>query len=439
MPGGRRILHGANLIDGSGGLVIEDATVVIDGRQIVYAGPGTIRFDAPDAERWHLDGKTIIPGLIEAHTHAATDADMLAYLRNGITTIRFAGLNQADVALLNRRIATGEIPGPHILSCGPMIDQPPSAYPEWSVAVTTPAEAAIIADRLIIEHGLDALIVTQRVTAPVMKAVINAAHAHHRPVVGQVWAVDGEEAANLGIDELHTSSRVCGSRAYPAAHLLDYASIPERLALTSRAWASLDWDLTLPIMEAMIARRVSYCGMHVITQYLVGEGVEFLEADRDFSALFGDGEKQAFRDFAERLHGGWSEEDLDYGRRANDRRMEWMRRFRGLGGVLLAGTDMQFGGIMLHRELKNLEALGLSRLEVITTATGIGAKALGLQDRCGTIRPGLRADLIILNRDPRVDLAALREICGVLKEGDVVWDNGIAALARQKRAGRKAN
>ena len=213
-------------------------------------------FDAPDAEVSDLSGKIIIPGLIEAHTHAAFDADMLAYLRNGVTAIRFAGLNQVDVERLNRRIANGEIAGPHILSCGPMIDQAPPAYPEWSVTVSTPEDAAALADRLIVEHDLDALIVTQRMTAPVMKAVIDAAHAHRRPVVGQIWAVDGEEAAELGIDELHTSSRVYRSRDYPTERLVNYASIPERLALTSRAWASLDWDLTLPIMEKMVENDV---------------------------------------------------------------------------------------------------------------------------------------------------------------------------------------
>ena len=57
-----------------------------------------------------------------------------------------------------------------------------------------------------------------------------------------------------------------------------------------------------------------------------------------------------------------------------------MQRFRDLGGGLLAGTDMQFGGIMLHRELRNLETLGMSPLEVIAAATGGCAKAFGLDD-----------------------------------------------------------
>jgi hypothetical protein len=428
----RRIFHAARLIDGSGAPAIENSTLVIEGELISYAGPRTIAFDRSDAETTDLTRKTIIPGLIEAHTHAAFDADMRAYLKNGVTAIRFAGLNQRDVAGLSARIASGEISGPHIYSCGPMIDQAPPAYPEWSVTVETPKEARALADRLIIEHNLDALIVTQRVTAPVMEAVIQAAHEQNRPVVGQIWAIDGEEAAGLGIDELHTSSRVYRSKTYPAEILVNYASIPERLALTSRAWASFDWDLTLPILEKMIEKRVKYCGMHVITQYQTGEGVGFLEADEDFQTLYGDGEKQAFRDFSRRLQGDWNAEDLDQARRANNRRMEWMQRFHAHGGTLLAGTDMQFGGIMLHRELRNLEMLGLSRVEVIATATSTNASALGLKEICGTLRAGLRADIVILNRDPLTDLSALRDIDMVLKAGEIVVKKGAFCTATQR-------
>jgi Amidohydrolase family len=420
MASKRYVLSGADLIDGTGGPVIADSMVVIDGDRVVYAGKRADGFVTPDAEHWQLDGKTIIPGLIEAHTHATFDADLMAYIKNGITTIRYAGLNQLDVRRVRERIDAGGVPGPRVLSAGWMIDEPPVAYPEWSIAVATPAEAAIAAERMILEEEVDALIVTQRVTAAVMGAVIDVAHTHQRRVMGQIWAVDGEVAAKLGIDELHTSSRVYRGRVYPESRLLGYRSIADRLALASRAWASLDWDLTLPIMEAMVERGVCYCGMHVITQFQVGDGLAFLENDIDFRALFSERERQAFSDFTRRLQGGWMAEDIDWGRRANDLRMEWMQQFRGLGGQLLAGTDMQFGGIMLHRELANLQALGMSPLEVITTATGVCAKAFGLDHSIGLVKRGLKADLVVLERSPLKDLGALRAIDRVLKDGAIM-------------------
>jgi len=426
------IIEGADLIDGSGSLPIKDATIVLEENRIVYAGPKTDRFNTFAARHWSLLGKTIVPGLIEAHTHAAFDGDMRAYVKNGVTTIRFAGLDQADVLHLSKRIEDGVLPGPRILSCGPMIDQSPPAYPDWSVAVETPDEAAATAERLIAEHDLHSLILTQRITRPVMRAVIEVAHAQNRSVVAQTWAIDGEEAAMLNVDELHTSSRVCASRDYPRERLLRYTSIAERLALTSRLWASLDWDLTQPIIDAMIEHGVIYCGMQVITQYQVGEGIAELEADYDFQSLFSDTEKETFCKFTQRLQDSWTEEDLDFARAANRQRAEWLRRYRAAGGTLLAGTDMQFGGIMLHRELKNLEALGMSRLEVITAATGGCARALHLDSRLGLIRDGRLADFVVLNRDPLQDLAALRDIAYVIKDGKSIWAdsrNNISPLA----------
>ena len=416
----RLLLDGADLIDGTGGPVVNDSMVLIDGERVAYAGPRTARFDDDPAIRVPLAGKTLIPGLIEAHTHASFDADMLAYAKNGITTIRFAGLDQGDVVRLRDRVEQGALVGPRILSCGPMIDLPPVAYPEWSAPVETPRDAAATAERLIVEDKVEYLILTQRVTAPVMRAVVEVAHAHGRTVVTQSWALDGREVAELGIDEVHNTSRIFISQEYPKERLLHYGSIAERLALTGRGWATIDWDATTPLMEAMIERGVPYCSMHVIAQLLVGEGVPALEADADFITIFGADERAAFREFVERLSGMWTAEDAAWWERANDARMEWLRRFRAMGGELLVGTDTQFSGIMLHHELANIAALGASPLEVIATASSGNARAMRLDD-LGSIAAGKRADIVVLNRDPLVDLGALRDTDTVIKDGVVLW------------------
>jgi hypothetical protein len=256
-----------------------------------------------------------------------------------------------------------------------------------------------------------------------MRAVIEVAHAHGRAVVGQTWAVDGKEAADLGIDELHNSSRVFISRAYPKDRLLAYKSISDRLALSGRGWATIDWEATRPLMESMVERGVRYCGMQVIVRFQAGEGVAEVAADADFTGLFGQAERDSFLRFIERLQGSWTEADLDHWRIANDNRQEWMRRYRAMGGVLLVGTDMQFGGIMFHRELRNLAELGLSPLEVIAMASGGSARALGMEASLGTIRENRVADIVVLNRDPSNDLDALRDVAFVIKGGDILWAN----------------
>ena len=81
---------------------------------------------------------------------------------------------------------------------------------------------------------------------------------------------------------------------------------------------------------------------------------------------------------------------------------------------------MQFGGIMLHRELRNLQEAGLSPMEVIVAATREAAIALGMADALGTIQRGKLADVVIVDRDPCIDLRHLREIAHVIKGGTLV-------------------
>ena len=109
------LLDGAVLIDGTGQPAIADSMVLVESNRIVYAGPRTSRFDGVPVTRWQLAGKTITPGLIEAHTHAAFDADMRAYVKNGVTTIRFAHASSSPLLAgrqtkMRRRL--GESPGP---------------------------------------------------------------------------------------------------------------------------------------------------------------------------------------------------------------------------------------------------------------------------------------------------------------------------------------
>src|SRR5262249_55341893 len=116
----------------------------------------------------------------------------------------------------------------------------------------------------------------------------------------------------------------------------------------------------------------------------------------------------------------WTAEDRRCMTLAAEKRIEWMSCFHAMGGTLVVGVDMQFGGIMLHRELKNLAMAGLSPLEVVRAATHLSARELGMGDTLGTIEAGKLADLLVLNGDPLRDLGALRDIAHVIKGGTLV-------------------
>ena len=92
------------------------------------------------------------------------------------------------------------------------------------------------------------------------------------------------------------------------------------------------------------------------------------------------------------------------------------------GVPLAAGTDMGSpftGPDALHDEIAQLAGLGMTAHEAIRAATLQGARILGLEDEIGTVRPGRRADLLVLDGDPLADLAATRRIRHLLQDGEL--------------------
>jgi hypothetical protein len=102
---------------------------------------------------------------------------------------------------------------------------------------------------------------------------------------------------------------------------------------------------------------------------------------------------------------------------------ETVKALKAAGVRILAGTDCGNAGTAhgasLHRELALLAAAGLTPAEALAAATTVTADTFGLSDR-GRIAPGLRADLVLVDGDPTVDVAATRKIVGVWKLGSPI-------------------
>src|SRR3984893_1855984 len=134
---------GARIIDGTGNAAIENATLVIRNRHIEAVGK---RVKVPaGAKRIDAKGKTIIPGLINAHGHLNSEDRLGVYLRDGITTILSLG---GDKEFALRDVCVKAPPGtvPRLFVAGPIQDS--SAIP-GAVAVTTPEQARKSVDELI--------------------------------------------------------------------------------------------------------------------------------------------------------------------------------------------------------------------------------------------------------------------------------------------------
>src|SRR5215208_3500515 len=135
------IVGGRVLVGGASGFGPDDgrqATVLIEGDRIT-------RMDAsappPGVPLLDVHGLTVLPGMVEMHTHIPSPTAMALFVRQGITSIRFAGTPLGVVGGLRQKVNAGDLPGPRIFSCGPIVDEMPSAWPSVSAELSGPDQA----------------------------------------------------------------------------------------------------------------------------------------------------------------------------------------------------------------------------------------------------------------------------------------------------------
>src|SRR6185437_11998190 len=305
----------------------------------------------PGAEVLDATGLVVVPSLVDIHVHSARESDVAAYAKAGVRHIRFAGVDLATVRAARARTTVDSAWPLGISNCGPMLDCLEAAYPEWTTVVRSPAEAADAARALVSSGEVDALIVTQGVTHRFISAIVSEAHAAGLPVVGQVWAADGIDASQAGIDQLDNSSRVFASKTVSRAELLSYSSVSERLATWARAWTDVDWPRTERILDAMVDNGVSYCPTLVAHEFQAGYGEDIVRRDPRWEPWFDESDLLAYEAFRAHIEDGWAKQTRIDMARAIESRLEWIRRFRARGGKILVGTDMPFGGLTMVREL----------------------------------------------------------------------------------------
>ena len=274
---------------------------------------------------------------------------------------------------------------------------------------------------------LDALIVVHGASSEVVRAVVDVARSHGKPVVGQLWLQDAAGCAQLGVSQLDNTSRILVSRDIGSQELARRRSVPDRLEVLARAWASVDWARTEGLMDAMVRRSVAYCPTFVSARFQTKQGRADLERDRDFATMFGPSDASQLDWFVRQTTTVRSARDVPDWDAATEARMEWVRRFALKGGTVVTGTDIPFGGIAFHTELANLVGVGLSPLQAIAAGTGTAARVAGCGDWLGTIRPGQRADLLLLAGQPGNDVADARAIDLVLVAGSAYSPDALRA------------
>ena len=369
-------------------------------------------------------GRFLMPGLWDVHAHL-TDATALALpalLAHGVTGVRDTGGDIVAIDGWRAAIRSGEIMGPRIVRAGPYLDGYKPDAP-FRVVVEDPDDARA-AVAYVKARGADFIKIHNAVPREAYFALAEESRQHGIPFSGHVPVeVTPSEAALAGQASIeHAVTFFEGGFS---------ASLPP------------DPDAQLAALDAFItsgadtlAQRLTAEGVHVtptlIPTVLRGRRVALYDDPLDCIGTVA----LSLRDQWDRFF-PVGERDRTPG--IEELRARFAQRMVAFTGILhangvpiLAGTDLAARdvcpGASLHDELELLVEAGLTPLDAIRSATLVPARFLGLADSLGSIEIGKRADLVLLEGDPLVDIRNIRRIVAVVVNGRLLDRTALDAL-----------
>ena len=418
-------LEGATLIDGAGGAPKEDALILIRNGHIEAVARVNEIPIPKGAERINLVGKTIIPGLIDAHAHVERWAAP-RYLAWGVTTVRDLHSQTDSGIALRNDLNLGSIIGPRMFTSGAMIDGAPATYPN-ATGVTNAAEARRAVDQRRLA-GTDYLKIYTRITPALLRAVVEEARGVQLPIAAHLGKTDALTAARMGVVSLeHMAGVVQAASRNPSIYYRAHDRFLSGWTTEEQGWATLDSASLARTARALVQTKVAIVTTLVVPEMLSRLDNPVLLTRPGMEDVPNDAE--SVRSVASLLRRtGWKRRDFQAFRRARARQDLFVREFRRAGGVIAAGTDaanqLLIPGFSEHEEMALLVAAGLTPLEAITAATRRGAQLLKA-DSLGVVAPGKVADLVVLNANPAQNIAATRSIAWIMTRGRVVWPDSL--------------
>jgi imidazolonepropionase-like amidohydrolase len=411
------------VIDGTGGPVQEDRTIIISQGKIQAVGSSSQIAPPAGAKVMELTGHTVIPGLIGMHEHMHYPSGggipmhplhafsfPRLYLGCGVTTMRTGGSMEPYTELrVKDLIDAGRMPGPKIDVTGPFLEGAPATVPQM-YELKSPEDA-----RKLVEYwagvGVTSFKAFMHITRAELAAAVEEAHKHKMKVTGHLCTVGFREAAAIGIDNLEhgiivdteftpgKKPDVCpGGDPRSVLAKLDMLSAPVQDMIRDLVQRKVAITSTLAVFEAVQPDRPPL-QQRMLDALTPQAAVSYLSA-RARAAEYPD--------------------PLDAA--ALKKEMEFEYAFVRAGGQLMAGADPSGNGGALagfadQRNIVLLVEAGFTPAEAIRIYTLNAAQFLGQADRIGTIAAGKAADLVVINGDPSKTITDIEKMSVVFRDG----------------------
>ena len=419
----------AEIVDGTGARPKYDQTLVIENGRIKAIGPhvtipaGATLIDA--------HGKTLLPGFVMVHEHLfyptgqRNYSSMLysfprLYLAGGTTTARTGG-SMSPYGDLNLKLAIdhGDAIGPDLDVTGPYLNGP--GLPILKMHVLLGPDDATKTVNYWADEGATSFKTYTNITRDEMKAAIDAAHARGLKVTGHICSVTYREAAEFGIDNLEHGFAVMTD--------FNKDKKPDLCPMGSQqALADLDINSAgvKSLIDLLVKKHVALTStLTVFETFTPGRPKT---PDRALDMLI----PQLRKAYEDR----WAQTGtLDPYKPYTvifPKLMKLEKMFADAGGTLLAGTDPTgYGGVIPgfsgKREVELLVEAGFSFPQALKIATLNGAHYLGRDGDVGSLEPGKRGDIAVVEGDPSRNPSALDAMPLVFKKGvgyrsDAIFD-----------------
>lgn len=384
------LIRGARIFDGQRLQPAADV-LITDGHIQAVASKLQAPFGTKEVD---AAGDTLLPGLIDAHTHPWGDALQQALLFGVTTELSMFSDTKFDADVRQREAQGKNLDAADLRSSGTLVTVPHGHGTEYGLPIPTllsAADAQSFVDariaegsdyiKIIYDDGSAYGLHLPTLTKEEIAAVIAAAHKRHKLTVVHIGSQAGaRDAIEADADGLaHTFE--------------DEPPAPDFAALVKSHHAFVVPTLTVNESVAGRSAGESLVSDPRLAPYLNADAVAGLK-----------------RTFPRRAN---SKVNFDFA-------LASVRQLHAAGVPLLAGTDAgnpgTWHGTSLHGELELLVKAGLTPSEALAAATSVPARMFNLPDR-GGVAPGLRADLVLVKGDPTKDITATRDIIAVWKTG----------------------